>query len=333
MELRYWLIIVCVFAIVLIFLDAMRRKNGRARYQGDYTNDIDELSDYPSAELPGGAVKVRVQTAEELAALESKLMLENNVPLLLDSVLENENEEEDLEDDTLPFEMQHELDFDAIFTAHIEETPERMEFAAQAQQAERDARAEEDFYSEEPDPFDDLQDELWQPIDAGAQQHGPESVETESVDLFASAPPGQDLTESEEVIVINVLSRDGTDFNNETLMELALACGMRFGAMNIFHRTDDVGRLQFSMANVTKPGTFDIDDFNQMSIRGIALFMTLPCSSDPLQSFEYMSETASVISRHLNGVIKDEMHNRMSEQSFEHCRDRIREFSRGQLLD
>jgi len=326
MELRYWLIIVCVFAIVLIFLDAMRRKNSRTRYQGDYTNDIDDLSDYPSAELPGGAAKVRAQTAEELAALESKLMLENNVPLLLDSVLEDE--EEDLEDDTLPFEMQHELDFDAIFTAHIEETPERMKSAAQAQQTERDARAEEDFYSAESDPFDDLQDELWQPIDAGAQQHGPESV-----DLFASAPPGQDLTESEEVIVVNVLSRDGTDFNNETLMELALACGMRFGAMNIFHRTDDVGRLQFSMANVTKPGTFDIDDFNQMSIRGIALFMTLPCSSDPLQSFEYMSETASVISRHLNGVIKDEMHNRMSEQSFEHCRDRIREFSRGQLLD
>jgi len=325
MELRYWLIIICVFAIILILLDAMRRKNSQSRYQGEYTNDIDELSDYPSAELPSGGAKIRMQSVEEVESLESRLMLDDKVPLLLDSVEEGAEEPED--EDQAPLDLQRELDFDAIFQAHIADTPERQRSAERGQIEDDDEEAAAVFYAKKEESLNDDQ------VDPREELDSNRSADEESIDLFATAPPGQDLTVSEEVIVVNVLSTNDKNFNNETLMELVLACGMRFGAMDIFHRTDDLGRLQFSMANVTKPGTFDIDAFNDMSIHGIALFMTLPCSANAMQSFEYMSETASVISRHLNGVIKDEMHNQMSEQSFEHCRDRIREFSRGQLLD
>ena len=108
---------------------------------------------------------------------------------------------------------------------------------------------------------------------------------------------------------------------------------MRFGAMDIFHRTDSQGRLQFSMASCTKPGTFDIDAISETTVSGVSLFMTLPCSSDAMQSFEYMSETANVLARHLKGVMKDESHNVMRGQTVEHCRTRIREYARAQLLN
>ena len=155
----------------------------------------------------------------------------------------------------------------------------------------------------------------------------------ESIDLFASPPPGQDLLEPDEVIVINVVADMGLIFAGDQLLEIALACGMRFGAMDIFHRTDTTGRLQFSMASCTKPGTFDIDAISETTVSGVSLFMTLPCSSDAMQSFEYMSETANVLARHLKGVMKDESHNVMRGQTIEHCRNRIREYARAQMLN
>jgi len=156
---------------------------------------------------------------------------------------------------------------------------------------------------------------------------------SESVDVFASPPPGQDLVEPDEVIVINVVADTGLIFAGDQLLEIALACGMRFGAMDIFHRTDTSGRLQFSMASCTKPGTFDIDAISETTVSGVSLFMTLPCSSDAMQSFEYMSETANVLARHLKGVMKDESHNVMRGQTVEHCRNRIREYARAQMLN
>lgn len=166
---------------------------------------------------------------------------------------------------------------------------------------------------------------------AGKGDAGDDSPE--SIDLFASPPPGQDLLEPDEVIVINVVADMGLIFAGDQLLEIALACGMRFGAMDIFHRTDTSGRLQFSMASCTKPGTFDIDAISETTVSGVSLFMTLPCSSDAMQSFEYMSETANVLARHLKGVMKDESHNVMRGQTIEHCRNRIREYARAQMLN
>ncbi|MDX1466532.1 MAG: cell division protein ZipA, partial [Halomonas sp.] len=116
------------------------------------------------------------------------------------------------------------------------------------------------------------------------------------------------LSHAEEILVISVMSRDEEGFSGTALLDLMLACGLRYGRdMGIFHRfetEDPDSRLQFSMVNVVKPGTFPIEAMDDFRTQGITLLMPLPGASDTAAAFEAMVETAMVIVRHLGGVLK-----------------------------
>lgn len=111
------------------------------------------------------------------------------------------------------------------------------------------------------------------------------------------------LSHAEEILVISVMSRDEEGFSGTALLDLMLACGLRYGRdMGIFHRfetEDPDSRLQFSMVNVVKPGTFPIEAMDDFRTQGITLLMPLPGASDTAAAFEAMVETAMVIVRHL----------------------------------
>lgn len=137
----------------------------------------------------------------------------------------------------------------------------------------------------------------------------------------------------EEVIVMNVFAKDDQVFNGSELMRLVLACGMHYGDMNIFHRIEEgtAGSVQFSMANVVKPGTFDVDNMDNFYTPGVSFFLSLPGPKDSLKAVEYMYETALCVVKNLNGELKDEMHSAMTKQTIEHARQKVRDFQRRQL--
>ena len=137
----------------------------------------------------------------------------------------------------------------------------------------------------------------------------------------------------EEVIVMNVFAKDESGFNGADLMRVILACGMRYGDMNIFHREEDGsgGRIQFSMANVVKPGTFNLDEMDVFSTPGVSFFLSLPGPKNSMKALDYMYETAQCVVKNLDGELKDEMHSAMTSQTIEHSRQKIRDFERRQL--
>ena len=105
--------------------------------------------------------------------------------------------------------------------------------------------------------------------------------------------------------------------------------------LDIFHRYSDAkgeGALLFSLANMVKPGTFDIDAMDEFETPGVSLFMTLPINADSMQSFDLMADTARAIAETLNGELKDEQRSVMTRQTLEHCRQRIRDFERTRLF-
>ena len=53
-------------------------------------------------------------------------------------------------------------------------------------------------------------------------------------------------------------------------------------------------------------------------------------TTNALQAFEFMLETAQCVVRNLGGELKDERRSVMTPQTIEHCRQRIREFERKQ---
>ena len=346
MELRHWLLILCVLAIILIFLDGYRRWKERPRYKGSYTRDEEELSEFPSGELPNGGARVRPLSPQEVLARNEKLNLDTKVPLLMETMSVELDQDEFEDDEDINDQYQHSLElvereeaFEPPAFDQLEEPEAEYDFAD-------DDRREPTFYArdEEAEGEDDTMADDYEPeqeyesatdpyeSEMNDVEPAPKKVKEETVDIFATEVPGQDLVEPQEVIVINVVS-EGEGFDGEQLLQILLACGMRFGAMDIFHRTNDKGQLQFSMANCMKPGTFNIDNMGQQPIQGVSFFMTLPNSAEAMQSFDYMHETANVVARHMHGVLKDEMHSVMRGQTVEHCRNRIREFARAQLLN
>ena len=160
---------------------------------------------------------------------------------------------------------------------------------------------------------------------AGAQTSTPESSNNE-----AQAP--------EEVLIVNIMAPNGQAFRGDVLLEALLQGGMRFGDMNIFHRyqtSGGGGAILFSLANIVKPGTFDLNQMDNFTTPGVSLFMTLPLEasdSTNTQIFDLMLKTAQDLAQELGGDLKDENRSVMTRQTMEHCRQRIHEFERKQLF-
>jgi cell division protein ZipA len=134
-----------------------------------------------------------------------------------------------------------------------------------------------------------------------------------------------------EVFMLNVLARDREGFRGEDILHILLACDLRFGDMNFFHRHEfEAGRgaIQFSVANMMKPGVFDIDRMGDFNTPGLVFFLTLPGPEDMMKAFDYMLETAQAVARNLDGDVLDESRSVLSKQSLEHCRQQIRDLER-----
>jgi cell division protein ZipA len=151
----------------------------------------------------------------------------------------------------------------------------------------------------------------------------------------SAARARETLAHAEEIIVISVLARTEDGFDGADLLNLMLACGLRFSEMGIFHRYEtesDDSELQFSMVNVLKPGVFDLDNMQEIVTPGVTFLMPLPGANDTSAAFEAMLETAMVLVRNLGGELKDENHSVMTAQTIEFARQRVQEFERRHRL-
>lgn len=166
-------------------------------------------------------------------------------------------------------------------------------------------------------------------------EYADDELDEDSSSEHDQAPVAQQAMEPEEVLIINVMAFKGEMFNGGELLDIVLKCGMRYGSMDIFHRYSDSkgdGTLLFSMANMVKPGVFDLDAMDDFETPGISLFMTLPLNADSMQTFDLMLNTAQAIAETLDGELKDEQRSVMTRQTVEHCRQRIRDYERKRLF-
>lgn len=143
------------------------------------------------------------------------------------------------------------------------------------------------------------------------------------------------LGEPEDVLVLNVMAREGKELKGSELLDALLPLGFKFGEMSIFHRHEDDagnGEVLFSMVNMVKPGTFDVDSMAGFNTCGVSLFMTLPCYGDAEQNFELMLSSAEQLAKELNAELLDDQRIPLGKQKIRHYRDRIREYERRRLL-
>ncbi len=135
-----------------------------------------------------------------------------------------------------------------------------------------------------------------------------------------------------EVIVINVLARNGAKFGGADLMEAFLRNGLKFGDMNIFHRIQPASKeVQFSVASAVEPGTFDLSAMEAFRTPGVSFFMRMPGPGQPLEVFEDMLAVTRDVAASLSADLKDEQLSVMTSQTIQHCRARIEDFSRKRM--
>ena len=115
-------------------------------------------------------------------------------------------------------------------------------------------------------------------------------------------------TVEQEVLMLFVDKEQGAPIEGAKLLPVLLTLGFKFGEMDFFHRHQDnsgKGAVLFSLANMYNPGTFDIDNMEQMSTRGLTIFMTLPNAAEPLQTFNMMHNAAKKIADEFDAQVLD----------------------------
>jgi len=183
--------------------------------------------------------------------------------------------------------------------------------------------------SEPEPPREKLQDEFeLESIDGSILFEGYEQPEK------ADGEPRSAETVGQEVITINVMAGKGRVFKGPDLLHILLACDVRYGDMQFFHRYEGAngdGAIQFSVANILNPGTFDLDAIDDFETPGVSFFMCIPGPANPLKAYDFMVETAQCLSKNLEGELLDDTRSAMTKQTLEHNRQRIIENERRRL--
>jgi len=100
--------------------------------------------------------------------------------------------------------------------------------------------------------------------------------------------------------------------------------GLRHGEMGIFHLHDPEGHIQFSVANLVEPGTFDPATMDTLSTPGIAFFVRLPGPPSAEIAFDRMIRTARAMADELDARLLDQQQSTLTRQTEQHLRDEMR---------
>ncbi len=153
----------------------------------------------------------------------------------------------------------------------------------------------------------------------------------------AGTPPRSDLGRRpaqlpvERIVTLFVVAREGGHFNGPDLVVAAEKAGLEFGDMGIYHRLVDGKRELgpiFSVANMLKPGNFDLARLDALRTPGVSFFMTLPAPLPALDAWDAMLPTAQRLAELLDGQVLDEERNALGRQRIAHIRDQLRGWDR-----
>jgi cell division protein ZipA len=164
-----------------------------------------------------------------------------------------------------------------------------------------------------------------------------DELTAKSFDTTAPAADEQPEVAEEpaEVLILYVLLPETKEMKGPDLLSALLTLGFKYGDMDIFHRHQDSagsGAVLFSLANMFNPGTFDLENIDKLSTRGVSLFMTLPGPGEPLQNFNLMHNAAKKLADEFGGQVLDGQRSVLTVQTVRHYVDKIREFQRQQLI-
>lgn len=156
------------------------------------------------------------------------------------------------------------------------------------------------------------------------------------LDAGPSAPPKEELgkrttDQFDKIVTLYLAARAGQSLHGADIVVAAERAGLVYGHMGVFHRLVE-GHPErgpvFSVANIMKPGSFDMANIHELNTPAIAFFLTLPAPVPALDAWDTMLPTAQRMAELLDGVVLDEQRNAIGRQRIAHIRDELRAYDR-----
>ncbi|AXT40432.1 cell division protein ZipA [Alteromonas sp. BL110] len=150
-----------------------------------------------------------------------------------------------------------------------------------------------------------------------------------------ASEPAKSTAVEPEVLVLNVRAPEGEAISGAALLPMLLTLGFKFGDQDIFHRhvnSNGKGPVLFSLANMFKPGVFDIDNLENFETQGVSLFMILPIEGDPHQVFNMMHNAARKLADEFGAQVLDGRRSVLTKQGLQQYVEKIREFERKRMI-
>lgn len=139
----------------------------------------------------------------------------------------------------------------------------------------------------------------------------------------------------EKVVALHLVPRAGTLFGGVEFINALKAEGLKYDRFDIFHRfpvveqiTDSTPSL-FSVANLIKPGTFNMRGLERQEFKGASMFLVLPGPEDPVAAFMDMVATGRRLAATLEGQLLDSDGTHLSRQRASHLREEIVNYQHG----
>jgi cell division protein ZipA len=135
----------------------------------------------------------------------------------------------------------------------------------------------------------------------------------------------------DKIVSVFLVARAGQSIAGPDLVVAAEKAGLVYGHMNIFHRMVDqhpeLGPI-FSVANLVKPGYFDLRSIKELQTPGVNFFITLPGPLSALDAWDTLLPTAQRMAELLDAVLLDEQRNALGRQRIANIRDELRAYDR-----
>ncbi len=194
-----------------------------------------------------------------------------------------------------------------------------------AQRVRREPVLEPDSDSEESSDLDGRQAELaiGDPTDSSSRI---EPQLESGLDIKTKKP---EVPLPDRIVTLFLQARDNHIITGVELLDASLKSGLVFGDHDIFHRIheEDVEPV-FSMANLTKPGSFDKSAWNTMEIKGVTMFLTLPGPRNALDAWDSMLATSRRLAELLHADLMDDAHEVFTRQRSLQIKEELREYER-----
>ena len=135
-------------------------------------------------------------------------------------------------------------------------------------------------------------------------------VAPDDVQIDEESEQNEDELPQSKIVTLRFVPKNGEKLDLEQTVLALRNVGLERGRYGIFHYFSNGGNnntdVEFSVANLIEPGSFDLTDTEDNTLPGMTFFTVLPGHGDPIARFDRMVSIARDLKQLLEAELLDE---------------------------